>query len=103
MYTKMLFALLLSLLLLPATFAQNNWSQFRGAGSTGVVADDANLPETWSRTENVAWAAEIPGVGWSSPVGSISAAKDRLPKTNIAGWSTRWISRPAKFSGSAKS
>jgi len=32
------------------------------------VVDDANLPVNWSRTENVAWAAEIPGRGWSSPI-----------------------------------
>jgi outer membrane protein assembly factor BamB len=68
MHTKSFFALLLTLLVVTPTFAQNNWSQFRGAGSTGVVADDAKLPETWSKTENVAWATEIPGVGWSSPV-----------------------------------
>jgi outer membrane protein assembly factor BamB len=26
------------------------------------------LPEKWSKTENVEWAAEIPGRGWSSPI-----------------------------------
>jgi outer membrane protein assembly factor BamB len=68
MHKNLLLALVLSLTLLTTTFAQNNWSQFRGAGSTGVGADDANLPETWSKTENIAWATAIPGVGWSSPV-----------------------------------
>src|SRR5690349_20672687 len=63
-----LFALSFSLLLFTTSLAQNNWSQFRGAGSTGVVADDASLPEIWSKTENVAWATDIPGTGWSSPV-----------------------------------
>ncbi len=47
--------------------APQDWTQFRGPGSMGVV-DDANLPVNWSRTENVAWAAEIPGRGWSSPI-----------------------------------
>jgi hypothetical protein len=47
--------------------ADTNWPQFRGTHG-GVVADDPALPETWSATENVAWTADIPGVGWSSPV-----------------------------------
>ena len=44
-----------------------NWPQFRGVGSLGV-AEDPNLPDKWSTTENVAWKTEIPGVGWSSPI-----------------------------------
>jgi outer membrane protein assembly factor BamB len=44
-----------------------NWPQFRGANSAGV-ADSSSLPTRWSITENVAWKAEIPGRGWSSPV-----------------------------------
>ena len=44
-----------------------NWPRFRGATS-GAIADDAALPETWSRTENVVWNVEVPGQGWSSPI-----------------------------------
>ena len=55
------------MLLLAAALAADVWPQFRGPESAGV-AEDARLPERWSRTENVAWAAEIPGIGWSSPV-----------------------------------
>ncbi len=44
-----------------------HWPQFRGAGSAGV-ADASALPTRWSTTENVAWTAEIPGRGWSSPI-----------------------------------
>lgn len=47
--------------------AQDRWPQFRGAQSMGV-AEDASLPDKWSATENVAWKAEIPGIGWSSPI-----------------------------------
>ena len=43
------------------------WPQFRGPGGAGV-ADQAALPERWSATENVAWVAELPGRGWSSPI-----------------------------------
>lgn len=46
---------------------QDGWPQFRG-NAAGVVADDPALPETWSETENVVWAADIPGLSWSSPV-----------------------------------
>ena len=43
------------------------WPQFRGPGGAGV-ADGSTLPITFSTTENVAWVAEIPGRGWSSPI-----------------------------------
>ena len=48
-------------------FSSDQWPQFRGPQSTGV-ADDPNLPDTWSTTRNVIWKTEIPGSGWSSPV-----------------------------------
>ena len=52
----------------PAPPAENDdWVQFRGPGARGVV-EDQNLPETWSTTENVAWMADISGLGWSSPI-----------------------------------
>lgn len=44
-----------------------DWPQFRGSDSRGL-GDDANLPETWSATENVAWKTDLPGRGWSSPI-----------------------------------
>lgn len=44
------------------------WPQFRGPGSTGVVADSPSLPDSWSTTKNVRWKTTIPGNGWSSPV-----------------------------------
>ncbi len=47
--------------------ADTNWPQFRSAKSLGV-ADDPNLPDTWSTTENVAWKVEVPGRGWASPI-----------------------------------
>ena len=42
--------------------APAEWPQFRGL-TAGAVADDPALPDTWSRTENVAWSVEIPGLG----------------------------------------
>ena len=47
--------------------ADTNWPQFRGPQSLGAV-EDPRLPDKWSKTENVAWKADIPGMGWSSPI-----------------------------------
>ncbi len=59
---------LLTIVITSSSFVSaDNWPQFRGPGARGV-ADGANLPETWSTSENVAWKAEVPGRGWSSPV-----------------------------------
>jgi len=60
--------------------AAENWPQFRGPGARGV-ADNANLPDRWSATENVAWKTEIPGRGWSSPV----VWADRVFLTTVVG------------------
>lgn len=61
--------LILSLICLScaSASAQDRWPQFRGAQSIGV-AEDANLPDKWSATDNVAWKTDVPGVGWSSPI-----------------------------------
>ena len=45
----------------------DNWPQFRGPESRGVVAG-GNHPDHWSDTVNVAWKTDIPGRGWSSPI-----------------------------------
>jgi len=42
------------------------WPQFRGPRSNPV--SNGRLPDTWSKTENIEWMAEIPGLGWSSPI-----------------------------------
>jgi outer membrane protein assembly factor BamB len=44
-----------------------NWPQFRGPTGQGV-SSEKNLPTKWTATDNVAWRAELPGEGWSSPV-----------------------------------
>jgi outer membrane protein assembly factor BamB len=68
--------------------APPHWPQFRGLNA-GVVADDPSLPETWSATEHVRWRADVPGLGWSSPVvwgdhvfvtSVIAAGGDTAPK-----------------------
>ncbi len=47
--------------------ADMNWPQFRGSRALGV-SDEADLPDTWSTTQNVVWKTDIPGRGWSSPI-----------------------------------
>jgi len=73
-------------------FAVADWPQFRGAGSTGVVADDPRLPDKWSKTENVQWKSPVPGTGWSSPVVAggrifltsvVSSAEKEPPKKGL--------------------
>src|SRR5689334_17849158 len=65
-------------LLLSAAPAGESWPQFRGPYSAGI-AEDKNLPETWSNTQNIVWKLDIPGRGWSSPV----AAGDRIYLTSV--------------------
>jgi len=43
------------------------WPQFRGPAGRAVSTIDT-LPTTWSTTMNVAWKADVPGRGWSSPI-----------------------------------
>ena len=47
-------------------FAQS-WSQFRG-DAANPVAEKTSIPDRWSTTENVEWATEVAGRGWSSPI-----------------------------------
>ena len=60
-------ALLLVVVWCAPAGAQDRWPQFRGPGARGVSAA-SGLPTQWSTTENVAWVADLPGLGWSSPV-----------------------------------
>jgi hypothetical protein len=46
---------------------ERTWPGFRGHRMSGVAAS-VRLPVKWSRTEGVAWTAELPGRGWSSPI-----------------------------------
>lgn len=43
------------------------WPGFRGHDLSGVSSSPKAV-ERWSKTENVAWATQIPGRGWSSPI-----------------------------------
>ncbi|TWU07628.1 outer membrane protein assembly factor BamB family protein [Stieleria varia] len=45
--------------------ADDGWTGFRGDGSGNTVAE---LPTVWSSEQGIAWRADIPGYGQSSPV-----------------------------------
>jgi outer membrane protein assembly factor BamB len=88
-------ALLACVALMPVARAAgpDEWPQFRGPGGSGV-ADQSALPRTWSATENVAWAVDIPGRGWSSPIvwhdrvfitSAVSPGSFKAPSTGIFG------------------
>ena len=47
--------------------AGDQWPQFRGPSSSGVI-DGEGLPDRWSDRENVVWKTAIPGRAWSSPI-----------------------------------
>jgi len=49
-----------------AAFAEN-WPGWRGPRGDGTSLE-TNVPVHWSKTENIAWKAEVPGVGHASPI-----------------------------------
>ena len=74
-----------------AVAQEEQWTRFRGPNA-GAVADDPRLPEVWSETENVVWKADIPGLGWSSPVvwndhifltTAVSSGEERAPQQGL--------------------
>lgn len=44
-----------------------NWGQWRGPNFNGST-DAGSLPTQWSKTENVAWRADLPGPSAASPI-----------------------------------
>ena len=57
----------LTLLLLLSPLRSEDWTEFRGPNGQGI-STARSVPRDWSGDRNVAWKAEIPGEGWSSPV-----------------------------------
>lgn len=53
-------------LMLTAATPGEHWPGFRGDGTS--ISAARQIPRNWSDTEHVAWTAEIPGYGQSSPV-----------------------------------
>ncbi len=59
--------LVLLFIWLTSSVRAENWPAFRGPTGQGI-STETGLPLQWSKTSNVAWKAEIPGEGWSSPI-----------------------------------
>jgi outer membrane protein assembly factor BamB len=57
---------LLACVILLSQLARADWPQWRGPDGQGHAG--VALPVKWSPAENIAWRAELPGRGWSSPV-----------------------------------
>jgi hypothetical protein len=57
---------LLLLLLTPSLHAED-WPRFRGPRGDGTSAETV-MPQKWGPKENIAWKAELPGHGSSSPI-----------------------------------
>ena len=76
--------------LLPASVMEaSDWPQFRGPSGNGMTVE-ASYPLEWSESNNLAWTAEVPGGGWSSPI----VVADRLFLTTAVSEET---GRPAGF------
>jgi outer membrane protein assembly factor BamB len=65
-----------------------SWPQFRGPTGQGKV-ESADLPLTWSETDNVLWKTFVMGAGWSSPV--VSGNDVWLTTTTEAGKAVRAV------------
>lgn len=59
----------------------SEWARFRGPSGMGT-SDAKDLPLTWSTSENIAWKAELPGPGASSPI----VFQDRIYLTCYTGF-----------------
>jgi outer membrane protein assembly factor BamB len=44
-----------------------DWPQWRGPSFNGST-DEKNLPSAWSKTENIAWSADLPGAAAATPI-----------------------------------
>lgn len=74
-------ALTLCILCGSITLADDNWPRFRGADATSVAPDNAELPTSWTTTDNVQWVADVPGWGWACPI----VWEDKVFLTTVVG------------------
>src|SRR6185295_5154798 len=59
--------LLIGALALSVSAFGENWGQWRGPNFNGTTSD-RNLPASFSKTESVVWAVDLPGPSASTPV-----------------------------------
>jgi outer membrane protein assembly factor BamB len=62
------FSKLISFVLLGASLVcANQWPHWRGPDFDGST-DEKNLPSDWTRTEGIAWSADLPGSSAATPI-----------------------------------
>ena len=80
MTNKEALILLLTATFLPASLlTAGDWPHWRGPYLNGS-SDEKNLPVRWSKTENIAWTASLPGHGSATPI--ISSGKVFVSSTD---------------------
>lgn len=57
----------LAVLMVTGVLHAEDWPMWRGPRGDGICTE-ARIPVQWSKTENVVWKTDLPGVGHSSPV-----------------------------------
>ena len=74
-------------LLLTGLAHAEDWAQWRGPNFNGSTSE-TNLPSKWSRTENVAWSADLPGASAGTPIVSANhvfvSSTDQAAQTLLA-------------------
>jgi len=68
MTRRLLFVFLVVLITGTTAIQAQDWPQFRGQDGSGVATNSDSLPTQWSPNANIAWKAEMPGPGASSPI-----------------------------------
>src|SRR5690349_2396795 len=69
-----------------------DWPRFRGPGGA-ATSTEQGVPVTWTGTDGIAWKAELPGAGSSSPI----IVGDRIFLTAYTGWNV-----PGQSGGSSE-
>jgi outer membrane protein assembly factor BamB len=62
-----LLSLITVMLISTSQLTAGDWPHWRGPYLNGA-SDEKNLPARWSKTENIAWTASLPGEGSATPV-----------------------------------
>jgi outer membrane protein assembly factor BamB len=60
-------SILLVVTALSSPLPAENWPQWRGPTFNGTTTE-TNLPAKWSKTENVLWKVDLPGIGGATPI-----------------------------------
>lgn len=71
---------------LSSLVSAGDWPRFRGPNGSGISADAAPAPVSWSPDKNIRWKTPLPGAGVSSPI----VVGDRLFVTCYSGYGANY-------------